>query len=437
MAVTSLKRTRRRHKDSRVKRDLDADLMWERPGDWPQLAEVLPSQHKFTGLYKVENHYMNHVAMVFTQGSGTYHVDWGDGTSEDVGSGAAAQHTYDYTDTDLTLTSEGFKVAVVTVTPNGGLTFTAISLNQKSSNYGSNTGLSSGWLEMKFSTPSISNQANFSIGNSASIVHRNCRSFEYVGDCALVTGTNLFVGFTSLEQLKVPPSFTANMTTMTTMFSGLARLKYIPDLNTPAMTGPASLFAGCTQLRRVPALDYSHCTTMSAVFQNCASLEYIPDLGSIGNANTTSSLFAGCFSLKAAPTFTPSSSLAITTNMYLNCAMLRTVPLFNTSFVTNMTSMFQGCSSLEILPAFDLSAVNSAANFTNTFASLGSLRKLLATGARFGHTIPGQLGGPDLDVYYTNLGTASGTQTLTVSGNFTATDTPSIATAKGWTVTPP
>jgi hypothetical protein len=47
----------------------------------------------------------------------------------------------------------------------------------------------------------------------------------------------------------------------------------------------------------------------------------------------------------------------------------------------------------------------------------------------------GQLSGAALDEIYTNLATVT-SKTITVTGNYgTASDTPSIATAKGWTVT--
>jgi hypothetical protein len=45
------------------------------------------------------------------------------------------------------------------------------------------------------------------------------------------------------------------------------------------------------------------------------------------------------------------------------------------------------------------------------------------------------LSGEELDRIYENLASVSG-KTITVTGNWgTASDTPSIATAKGWTVT--
>lgn len=433
MAVSSLKRTRRRHKDFRIKRDLDADLLWERPSDWPTLPEVLASQSKVVGLYKVENHDMNHISFTMGLPSGTYTVDWGDGT-QSAGITGTASHTYDYSDTDLTLTSEGFKVAVITITTDAGQSFNILNFNVKNSNYGTNSSISSGWLEMKMSLPGITSNANFTLGNGTNTVHRNCRSFEYVGDFGLINGTNLFVGFISLENLKVPKSFTANMTTMTSMFNGCTKLKYVPDLDTSAMTNGATMFSGCTLLRRVPAMDWSHSTTMQAVFQNCSSLEYIPDIGSIGNASTCASMFQGCSALKHAPAITSNSSLANTSSMFLNCTTLESIPVFNTSGVTNAANMFQACSALEIVPAFDFSALNSTTN-AGCYTSCNSLRKILATGVRFGHSLAAcQLSSAALDVYYTNLGTASGAQTLTVSGNQVTSDNPAIATAKGWTV---
>jgi len=58
------------------------------------------------------------------------------------------------------------------------------------------------------------------------------------------------------------------------------------------------------------------------------------------------------------------------------------------------------------------------------------------SGIKITHTIAScNFSGPALNTYYTNLGSGTG-QTLTVTGNYGVTDDdPSIATAKGWTVT--
>ena len=95
--------------------------------------------------------------------------------------------------------------------------------------------------------------------------------------------------------------------------------------------------------------------------------------------------------------------------MFYNCFSLQQVPLLNTAAGTNFTSMFQGCSSLQ---SVKITGAKYAIDYSNCMLSSAAL-----------------------DNISPNLGTASGAQTITVTGNWgTAGDDPSIATAKGWTV---
>ena len=95
--------------------------------------------------------------------------------------------------------------------------------------------------------------------------------------------------------------------------------------------------------------------------------------------------------------------------MFQFCYSLQSVPLFNTANGTNFASMFQTCSSLQ---SAALNGTRYSIDYSNAMLSPA-----------------------ELDAIYTALGTAAGAQTITVTGNWgTATDTPSIATAKGWTV---
>jgi hypothetical protein len=66
-----------------------------------------------------------------------------------------------------------------------------------------------------------------------------------------------------------------------------------------------------------------------------------------------------------------------------------------------------------------------------------NVTSIILTGLRYAVSIVSmRLDGAALDALYTSLGTAAGSQTLTVTTNHgTVDDTPSIATAKGWTVT--
>jgi hypothetical protein len=100
-----------------------------------------------------------------------------------------------------------------------------------------------------------------------------------------------------------------------------------------------------------------------------------------------------------------------------------------------MENMFNNCGALKTIPALDFNGVSSATNLSGIFTNC-RLFRIEATGARFTHTIASNcLSGANLDAYYTGLPTVT-SQTLTVTGNYgTSTDNPSIATAKGWTVT--
>ena len=121
-------------------------------------------------------------------------------------------------------------------------------------------------------------------------------------------------------------------------------------------------------------------------------------------------------------------------SMFFGCSSLQSVPLFDTSSVTTMSTMFTSCSSLQSVPAFDVSSVNTS--FGNFAQNAYSLSKVEMTGISenisFGNC---KLSGTELDAIYTALPTVVG-KTITVTGNYgTATDDPTIATGKGWTVT--
>ena len=95
--------------------------------------------------------------------------------------------------------------------------------------------------------------------------------------------------------------------------------------------------------------------------------------------------------------------------MFASCYSLQSVPLLNTTNGTNFAAMFQNCSSLQ---SAALNGTRYSIDYSNAMLSPA-----------------------ELDAIYTALGTAAGAQTITVTGNWgTATDNPSIATAKGWTV---
>jgi hypothetical protein len=109
------------------------------------------------------------------------------------------------------------------------------------------------------------------------------------------------------------------------------------------------------------------------------------------------------------------------------------VPQFDTTSVTNMSYMFQNCFSLAGVPQFDTTAVT---NMSGMFSFCPSLSKVSMTGVKVSFSVAScKLSAARLNEIYSNLATVTG-QTITVTGNYgTASDDPTIATAKGWTVT--
>ena len=104
----------------------------------------------------------------------------------------------------------------------------------------------------------------------------------------------------------------------------------------------------------------------------------------------------------------------------------------DTSAVTSAYQMFYGCSSLQSV-TLDTSAVTSTSSM---FSGCSSLQSVILTGLTRGVSVAyASLSSTALDALYTSLGTAAGSQTITVSGNYGTTgDDPSIATGKGWTI---
>ena len=143
-------------------------------------------------------------------------------------------------------------------------------------------------------------------------------------------------------------------------------------------------------------------------------------------------VFRRCYSLRKIE-MQFAASLTGACQPFVECFSLREVPLFNLSACTNTTSMFQYCNALRVCHLTNLGNVTTT---TNMFNGTGNLEHVTLGGITRGFSVANnRLDAAALDALYTSLGTAAGAQTITVTGNpGTATDNPSIATAKGWTV---
>jgi surface protein len=504
----------------------DDDPVWTRPA-WPPLADLTPTNNVFTGVYGVYALDSNFVSLLVATDSGTYTVDWGDGTTPDSGiaSGVRADHTYDYASITASVVGD-FKTVVVTVTSQGG-NITTFNLQQKNPLNAtvSESPVRLDWLDIAINASAMTSLIigsssstlrltaleqvkiyNHSITNMTSMF-QSCVSLQSVISLNTVLVTDMTNMFNSCTSLTTVSLFnTSSVTTMNGMFNGCVSLQNVPLFNTVSVIDMTSMFQGCRSLKSVPLFNTSAVTNMTSMFQLCNLLQSLPlfDTSAVGNMNLAfatcvsltaiplfntasvtvmtstflgcrnlrgvpllntasvidmTSMFNACRSLKSVPLLDTSSVITMT-SMFQGCISLITVPLFNTISVTSMSSMFRDCTSLTTVPLFNTASVTATNNMFNGCSSLSiippfntaavittslmfstcpSLSQGRTNGLRYGISYSScKLSAAALNDIFTGLGTASGAQTITITSNpGTTTCTKTIATAKGWTVSPP
>jgi surface protein len=210
------------------------------------------------------------------------------------------------------------------------------------------------------------------------------------------------------------------------------------NLNSPNLTsitiGGSTVTNGW--LERAGIYEVGTLTSAASMFLSCYSLQSVP-LFNTASVTNMSSMFITCSSLQTVPLFN-TASVTNMLGMFQNCNSLQTVPLFNTASVTNMQSMLRSCWSLERVPALNMSAVTTG-NFDNIFNTSRSVSRCEAFGAKFAISFNGcKLNRAELVEIFTNLGTASGSQTIDIRLNHGVADLTAgdelIATNKGWTI---
>ena len=402
---------------------------WTRPADWLTLTDPAPGEQKFVGLHAVWPGDGNFVAINF---SGNYTVDWGDGSApENINSATTAYHEYSYSSiSSSTESTRGYRQVIVTVTPQSGANLTSFNLFLKHNQSGLGIGYATGWLDISARLPNLT---ALQIGAANTTVRHNLIEQVKLLDNGSVTSfANLFYNLQALQSVQLDD--TSAVTNMSGMFINCYSLQTVPLFDTSAATNMSSMFYSCSSLRTLPVFDTSAATNMTSMFSNCYSLETVPlfDTSAVTNM---SNMFFNCSSLKTVPLF-DTSAVTNMFNMFNRCYSLQTVPLFDTSAVTNFASMFSECYALSYIPASNVSSASSSTSYSGMFASTPSLAYIGMTGHKYTFSVQNcKLSADALDTLYTNLATVVG-QTITVTGNYgTAADDPTIATAKGWTVT--
>ena len=169
----------------------------------------------------------------------------------------------------------------------------------------------------------------------------------------------------------------SSQTSMQSMFSSDANLKYMPVVDTSNVTTVSSAFTSCSNLIYVPELNFAEATLMNNTFYGCSKLIYIGDLNTPKVTNT-STMFYGCSSLIEAPMMDLSEATSIQT-MFRDCTNLVTIPLYNTvKAKTSLNNFVTNCPNLSneslnnILAMCTMSAVTSSTNKTLKKVGLSS-----------------------------------------------------------------
>lgn len=322
-------------------------------------------------------------------------------------------------------------------------------------------------------------------------VFQGCRSIEIAPMLDTSNCTSLLSMFSDCYSLRVLPNWdVTNVTNFGYCFNSCYSLEEVPESwDMSNCTNCSLIFYDCRSLLKVPSsLDNCLPTTISQCFYQCYSLIRLPEWNTV-NCTTFYGAYWGCSSASNPRIELDCSSIATgTTNhfnyvfynntclneisiknsanirypyqafygcitllkvrfdqamtftdsraMFRNCILLTEIEANVTLSGTSFSNMFDSCYGLQKLPTVDASGITSAqTNFLYRNYSLKNARNF--TGMKYAtlNLQDAALDADELDELYTNLGTASGQTIIVTNCPGTSSDDPTIATAKGWTVT--
>lgn len=383
---------------------------WVRPSDWLPLPAAQPNSAKI--LHAVFDQFENFAAVRMITNAGDYQVDWGDGTVDIVASNVIAEHNYDFANPALdgTLTSRGYKQAIIVITPVSG-NFAQAIFNVRPVSPANLQNYATGFLDINVNLPNLT--GTFQIGGGI-VRHSNLERVNITSWGNITSAVNLLASCASLQSTNETEWDFSNITTIQNLFQNCSSLKSLDcsNWNLSSCNNAVSAFSGCSSLTEIliPTTSFAANANLNNMFTSCNSLIEL-DLSGLNVSNVTnmSSMLNRCSSLMTINiTGWNTSSVTDVNNMFVNCYSLQEIPLMNFAAVTNFASFALSCNSLVAMKATGISQNVS-------FASC-------------------LLGATALNEIYTNLATVTG-KTITVTGNYgTAGDNPAIAEAKGWTV---
>lgn len=334
-----------------------------RPVDWLTIDPLVsPGDQKIVILAAV----FEDSNFVGLECSGNYTVDWGDGTIVNTSAGTDSYHQYDwnYSGFTGTLTSRGYKQAIITITPQIGQNLTLARLNKKNlAQAGLPNGYTHPWLDIKMSAPLMS-QLRIGLGTAGDPIPRLLEQFDWIGTNQLTSVINVFNNAFALKQVK--NFYTSLVTNFTSFFAQCYDLEHIPFFNTSLATGVNSMFINCYKLKSVPLFDFSNSVQFVSTFSNCVSIVEFPNFNCI-NGNLFTTMFDGCRSMIKNPALIMNTGSKGLTGMFANCFSMVEFVNLNINNGTVYSQMFQNCYSLRILPTLNVTTSSSNVAYSSMF----------------------------------------------------------------------
>ena len=115
-----------------------------RPADRPSPPTFSAGEQAVYWLFGVYEAGLNDYAFRITESSGSYMVDWGDGTVETVDNNTTAEHLYNYDSINIPIGSEGYKWVWIKATPKSG-NITALDIGEYRPTWALSTSQSADW----------------------------------------------------------------------------------------------------------------------------------------------------------------------------------------------------------------------------------------------------------------------------------------------------
>jgi len=398
---------------------------WVRHTDWLAMPAVGSGEQKFVGLFAVTNDASNYLALLF---AGNYNVDWGDGTNENVAANVRAEKLYDYaTISAATESSRGYRQVLVMVTPQAGHNLTLMNLQQRHSRFAGGF-RNTAWLDI---TLNGANFTSLTLGGTEVLL----ALVERVNIQTVGTLTSVSALFRNCRSLQSVTLFnTASVTDFSVMYLSCTSIQTFPLLNTASGTNFSSMYNGCSSAQTFPTHNTASGTNFSSMYNSCPAAQTFPTHNTAAGTNF-SSMYSNCSAARAFPPIDTSLG-TIFEFMYQNCTTVQIFPSLNTAAGTNFLFMYSNCPAAQTFPTLNTSLGTTFSSMYNGCISGASVG---ITGSRFAISFASmKLSRQAIADIFTALGTASGAQTVTVTGNHGVPDLTAadllIATNKGWTV---